>query len=169
MLGARVPGLLTEGRHAVSLFANIIGGPGMNSLLNIELRERRGLVYSVEASNAMFTGCGLLAVYFGCDPEDLGRCLELCRKVFCRLADGGFSPRKLEKARKQYLGQLAIASENSENRIMAAARATLFRGHPGSPEQTAAAISAVTVDDIARTAHAMCEASSLIFTNNTNS
>lgn len=169
VLGARVPGLLTEGRHAVSLFANIIGGPGMNSLLNIELRERRGLVYSVEASTAMFTGCGLLAVYFGCDPEDLGRCLELCRKVFCQLADGGFSPRKLEKARKQYLGQLAIASENSENRIMAAARATLFRGHPGSPEQTAAAISAVTVDDIARTAHAMCEASSLIFTNNTNS
>ncbi|MDE6853799.1 MAG: hypothetical protein K2J38_01955, partial [Muribaculaceae bacterium] len=63
----------------------------------------------------------------------------------------------------------AIASENSENRIMAAARATLFRGSPCSPEQTASAIEAVTVDDIARTAGAMCEASSLIFTKNTNS
>ncbi len=50
LLGAGVPGLYSDKRHAVSLLANIIGGPGMNSLLNVALRERRGLVYSVEAS-----------------------------------------------------------------------------------------------------------------------
>ena len=164
ILGCGGPGLLDSRRHALALFANIVGGPGMNSLLNVELRERRGLVYSVEASTAMFTDCGLLTVYFGCDREDLDACRRLCIDVFHNIADGNFSARRLEQAKKQYLGQLAIAFENRENRIMDAARAVLFRGTLSSYACIRDAINAVTPDDIVSLAVPMCEPSELIFT-----
>lgn len=163
LAGALVPGLISPARHAVALFANIIGGPGMNSLLNLELRERRGLVYTVEASTAMFTNGGLLNVYYGCDADDATKCRRLCMDVFRSLADGALTPARLARAKKQYLGQLAIAAENRENRIMAMARATLFRGEPSAPADIAAAINAVTVDDIATLAQSMTEASFLTF------
>ncbi len=163
LLGIRDAGIFSPKRHAMQLFSNMIGGPGMNSLLNVELRERYGLVYSVEASTAMFSSCGLLTVYFGCDPEDLERCLSLSRKVFLKLADGSLSIRRLEQAKKQYIGQLAIACENRENRIMAAARSTLFRGEAQSIDRTAAEIAAVSLADISALASKMLEASSLVY------
>ncbi len=164
LLGAGVPGLYSDKRHAVSLLANIIGGPGMNSLLNVALRERRGLVYSVEASTAMFTSGGLLNVYFGCDADDLELCHRICGEVFAGIADGSaFGPQKLARAKKQYLGQLSIAGENRENRIMALARATLFRGNMLSDKEIADAIDAIQPDDISTIASALCNASSLTF------
>lgn len=165
VLGTTVPGLYSPERQAVALLANIVGGPGMNSLLNVSLRERRGLVYSVEASTAMFSTCGLLTVYFGCDSDDVPRCRRLCRNVFRQIADGGFSGSKLERAKRQYIGQLSIATENRENRIMAAARSVLFRGHTVSFEETSAAIAAVTSGQLAALAASMSEASALIYTN----
>ena len=163
VLGTVTPGIADASRHAVSLFANIIGGPGMNSLLNVELRERRGLVYSVEATTSMYTLCGLLTVYFGCDSEDIGRCRDICRRVFRSIADGKFTGRHLDKAKKQYLGQLAIASENRENRIMAAARAASFRGEVASLEMTAEAIHSVTLNEIQALANKMESPASLVF------
>ncbi len=163
LIGAGVGGVNSPQRHAVALLANITGGPGMNSLLNVELRERRGLVYSVETSTAMFTDGGLLTVYFGCDKEDLGLCRDLCRKVFGTIADGKLTDRAFHLAKKQYLGQLAIAAENRENRIMAAARATLFRGAPQTFNDIKEAVEAMPKSEIAAVAEAMGEASTLIF------
>lgn len=165
LIGARVGGIYSPQRYAVSLFSNIIGGPGMNSLLNVELRERRGLVYSVEASTAVFSACGLISVYFGCDAHDLTRCRKICSGVFSRLAADGLTDRALAAAKKQYMGQLAIASENRENRILSAARSLLFRGTTGSYGDTQRGIAAVSVADIAALAATMCGASSLIYTN----
>lgn len=164
ILGCAGPGLLDNHRHAMALLANIVGGPGMNSLLNVELRERRGLVYSVEASTALFTNCGLLTVYFGCDKEDFDECRRLCIDVFRNIANGGFDSRRLERAKKQYLGQLAIAFENRENRVLDAARAVLFRGSLNSYEQMREEIKAISTDDIAVLAMPMCEPSELTFT-----
>lgn len=168
VLGAVGPGLLNPNRHAMSLLANIAGGPGMNSLLNVELRERRGLVYSVEASTAMFRNCGLMTVYFGCDADDLARCRRICSKVFGDIADGRFTAQKLEKAKKQYIGQLAIASENMENRIMAAARAALFRNEAPGFGAAAGAIHDISIDQIRIIAESMTNASALVYTS-TNS
>jgi len=141
--GIEVPGLYSDTRHAVALLANLTGGPGMNSLLNVALRERRGLVYSVETSTSMFTDCGMMAVYFGCDPEDTSRCAELTREVFRHIASGKLSDSRIEKAKKQYIGQIILASDNRESNILTAARTTLFRGKPSNLESTAEAIKAV--------------------------
>ncbi|MDE6469151.1 MAG: insulinase family protein, partial [Muribaculaceae bacterium] len=112
-----------------------------------------------------YTGVGLMTVYFGCDAEDLDKCNRLCEGVFRKIADGGLSARRFEMAKKQYLGQYALACENRENRIMALARAALFRGLPPTVEDTVEAIHSITLNDISAIAHDMCDASSLTFLN----
>lgn len=149
VLGIPVGGLFSKERYAVALFANIVGGPGMNSMLNIALREKRGLVYSVEAGTSILTDGGILEVYFGCDPEDRKKCIDICNKCFESIAERkALTPTALERAKKQYLGQLTVSSENRENRIMNAARSTLFRGAPVPEKETREAILAVSIDDI---------------------
>ena len=162
VLGVAAGGICSPQRHAVALLANILGGPGMNSLLNVALREKRGLVYSVDAYTATFSCGGLLTVYFGCDPEDTAKCLRLCHDTFSAISSGVLlSPRKLEMAKKQFLGQLAIASENRENSLLSAARATLFTGRPKSPAETVEAIRAVGLEDIQALCHTLTSASVL--------
>ena len=69
-----------ERRWSLYLLNNILGGPGMNSRLNLSLRERRGLVYTVESSMAAYSDAGLWTIYFGCDPSDVARCRRLVRR-----------------------------------------------------------------------------------------
>lgn len=162
LLGAVVDTPTPQWRYAAALFANIIGGPGMNSLLNVELRERRGLVYNVEASNTFLNGgkC-LLTVYFGCDEADLPECRSLCAKVFADLAS--IPEEDLAAARSQFLGQRTIAVENRESRIISAARSTLFHGSPESDEAVRRGILAVSREDLAALSRQMLNCSSLNF------
>lgn len=151
-------------RFAIALLANISGGPGMNSLLNVEMREKRGLVYSVETSTSMFSDCGMFAVYFGCDPDDTDRCLHIMNKVFAGIADGSeLNARKLSQAKKQYIGQLQIASENRENSILSAARSTLYLGRPATVAEVSAAIDAVDAESVRSIAARMQSAAILTF------
>ncbi len=147
LLGTRVPGYLSQDRYATSLLVNMLAGPGMNSLLNVELRERRGLVYSVEGSTSLFSDCGLLTIYFGCDPDDRGRCAEIVRHTVDRL-DRTITRSRLEAAKKQYIGQLTIASENRENMVLSASRSLLWRGHIAEAGETAGRIRSLTLDDV---------------------
>lgn len=155
IIGARIPGLYSEMRYPIALFANMIGGPGMNSLLNIALRERRGLVYNVEASTAMFTDAGAMMIYFGCDPEDLTKCRNIVRQTLYCLADGNLSTRAVEAAKKQYLGQLAVASDNREQVALSLGRTMMYFGEIKSSEEIKEQILSITLDDVRNVAEMM--------------
>ncbi len=132
ILGTRIHDMYSSDRYATALLSNILGGPGMNSLLNVALRERRGLVYTVEASTALMTDTGLFTIYYGCDTGDVERCRRLVSDIISRQASDTMSQRQLDDARRQYIGQLTLASTNSEQRALNMARSTLLRGecHP---------------------------------------
>jgi predicted Zn-dependent peptidase len=155
IIGAHLPGLYSEMRYPIALFANLLGGPGMNSLLNVALRERRGLVYNVEASTAMFTDAGALMIYFGCDPDDLTRCRNIVRQTLDRMIDGGLSVRAIEAAKKQYLGQLAVASDNREQVALSLGRSMMYFGDIKSPDDIKNQILAITPDDVRQVAEMM--------------
>lgn len=162
VIGARVGSYFSDDRYATAILVNMTGGPGMNSLLNVELRERRGLVYSVESSTALFSDCGVMTVYYGCDPHDSCRCSELVMNTFETLATR-LTANKLEAAKKQYLGQLLISSENRENSILSAARSMLWRRSVISPAETVEAIKQLSVSDVISAAEPMLTPSRLIF------
>lgn len=152
MAGARIPGILSPERSAYLLLANILGGPGMNSLLNVELRERRGLVYTVDAAATLFSDCGALEIYFGCDMEDTTRCLRRVQTLIGRVADGLITPVRLDKAKRQYIGQLAIGSEQQESRALSTGRSVQLHGTLPSLLSTVEAIKAVTPESLASAA-----------------
>lgn len=164
IVGARIDGYLSPRRAATALLSNILGGPGMNSLLNVELRERRGLVYSVEASTTLFSDCGLLTVYFGCDPEDARKCRAIVDRTIRRIADNGLSRRSLDAEKKQYLGQLVIASENRENSTLSAARQLLWRNRVITRDENEQMIADISCDDIIEAARQLVNSSSLVMT-----
>ena len=87
MIGGRGYDAHSSRRTALYLLNNLLGGPGMNSRLNVALRERRGLVYNVEANLTSYTDTGTFCIYFGCDPDDTDTCLRLVRKELKRLRD----------------------------------------------------------------------------------
>lgn len=164
VMGSVVDGMYSPDRYAMALLTNILGGPGMNSLLNVSLREKRGLVYSVEASTSLMTDCGLFTVYFGCDPQDTARCTELVRKQIQQIAADGIAERALSAAKKQYLGQLAVASDNRENVATGTGRAALYYGRVASSADTIANINGITAENITAAAAKINDLSTLTFT-----
>ncbi len=148
VIGTRIPSMFSPGRTTIALLANILGGPGMNSLLNVELRERRGLVYAVETATAFLTDTGLFTVYFGCDHEDTERCSKLVGRIISKIADGCLTPRFINMAKRQYLGQLTLTSDIRENSVMSMARSALYYGHIPSRQETMDLINAIDASDL---------------------
>lgn len=152
MLGCKSYGYGHPNAAALALINNILGGPGMNSRLNQQLREKRGLVYTVESGVTTFTDTGYFSIYFGCDHEDREQCLRLCRKELKRLVDVPLSQRQLQAAQKQFKGQMGISMANLENNALALAKQILRRGRMESLEETSARIDAVTPEQIQQVA-----------------
>ena len=115
MLGCRAYGVNDERRMALYLLNNILGGPGMNARLNLNLRERHGLVYTVESSMVNYATTGLWSVYFGCDPNDVDECLKLVRSELDKVIDAPLSEEQLAAAKQQIKGQIGIACDNRES------------------------------------------------------
>lgn len=115
LLGTRSYPANDERRTALYLLNNMLGGPGMNSRLNLSLRERRGLVYSVESNLVSYTDTGTFSVYFGCDSEDAIRCRQLVQIELNKLCLKPLTETQLKAAKKQIIGQIAVASDNFEN------------------------------------------------------
>lgn len=115
LMGARGYSFFEEKRDALFLLNNILGGPGMNSRLNLSLRERYGLVYAVESNLTSYTDAGQLSIYFGCDAKDLNNCLELVLRELNELRQTRLSSLKLSMAKKQLLGQIGVSSDHGES------------------------------------------------------
>lgn len=114
MIGRRAYSAYDERRIPLFLLNNLLGGTGMNARLNVSLRERNGLVYTVESSAINYSDTGLWAVYFGCDHGDVKKCLSLTRRELDRMMQKALSPGQLEKIKRQTKGQIGIACDSRE-------------------------------------------------------
>lgn len=115
-------------RFALYLYSNILGGSAMNSRLNQELRERRGLVYTVESSLSLYSDTGTFQVYFGTETKKIERCSALIRREIDKLASTPLSDRAFTQARRQLCGQLLVSGENRENCAMTLAKSLMRHG-----------------------------------------
>lgn len=125
MIGCRAFPSKDKKRIALYFLNNIIGGPGMNSRLNIALREHHGLVYNVESSLTNYTDTGTFAIYFGCDPKDVDRCKKIVRKELNLLMDNPMSERQIKAYIKQISGQIRVACDNRESYALDMAKSYL--------------------------------------------
>lgn len=146
--GARTFSRHDERRYALYLLNNYLGGPCMSSVLNRELREKRGLVYTVDSFISNFSDAGLMSVYIGCDKNNVKKCLGIVRKELDKLAQNAISPRTLDKIKTQYCGQLLVSTDNRENMAMGMGKSLLHFGKIYDTTYTAERIRAVTADQL---------------------
>ncbi len=152
IIGSRAYSLNDERRLALALFVNTLGGPCANSLLNIAVRERNGLTYNIEASYTPYTDTGVVTIYFACERDNAERCRELIAGQIDTLRRESLTPRQLSIAKKQYMGQLAIAMESKESYMLGIGKSYLIHNEAESLERTYARIEAITRDRIAEIA-----------------
>lgn len=112
-------------RLQLYLLNNILGGPGMNSRLNMALRERRGYSYSAESHYSPYTDTGAIMIYFSCDADKFSRSLQVAREEIRKLRTNLITEKRLNHARKQLMGQLAISHENYEHLMLTSGKRIL--------------------------------------------
>ena len=161
MIGAKAYRFDNPRRMTLYLLNNIIGGPGMNARLNLSLRERHGLVYTVESSMAAYSDTGVWSVYFGCDHHDVNRCLRLVRRELDRMMFRPLSASQLSAAKRQLKGQLAIACDNREQFALDFGRNYLHHGNERNLDVLFRKIDAVTAEDIQKVAGELFPADNL--------
>ncbi|WP_294469876.1 pitrilysin family protein [uncultured Bacteroides sp.] len=155
MIGSRGYNAFDDKRTALYLLNNILGGPGMNSKLNVSLRERRGLVYTVESNLTSYTDTGVFCIYFGTDTEDMDTCLKLTYKELKRMRDVKMSSSQLAAAKKQLIGQIGVASDNFENNALGMAKTFLHYHKFESSELVFKRIESLTAEQLLEVANEM--------------
>ena len=149
VLGGYAPSLYEEKeRIATSLMSNILGGPAMNSILNDILREKHGWVYGVESSYTQYSDTGIMAISLGCERENTEKCIDAVRREISKFQDNALTDRKLRAAKKQFLGQIAISSDNGESQCLSMGKSLLAYGKVASAEEIKREIEAVSADMI---------------------
>jgi predicted Zn-dependent peptidase len=149
VLGVRSIPALDPDRDALTVVNQALGG-GMASRLFQEVREQRGLAYSVYSYRAAFVDTGYLAIYAGTAPERVQETLEVIEVELARLVRDGLPPAELDAAKGHLTGSLAMSLETSASRMRRLGRSELVEGEIPTLDAVIARIEAVTVDDTRR-------------------
>ena len=132
----------------MTLLENLIAGPGLNSRLNMLLREKLGYVYHVESSYSPFSDTGLFTLYFGGEKSRINKTLEHIYHEFERLRTVPLGKIQLRKAKRQLFGQLAISSENASVQMIANGKSYLMLNRVDSLAEIREKIEAITADEL---------------------
>lgn len=117
--------LQDENRIPFFLLVNVLGGPSMNSRLNMTLREKHGFVYGIDASYTPYYEIGSLGIYFATDPKNLKKSMSLVKKELNLLKEKPMGHMQLHKAKQQLKGQLAMSEENNNAVMLMMAKSIL--------------------------------------------
>lgn len=136
-----------ERRATLSVLNSILGG-GMSSRLFQEIREKRGLAYSVYSFAPSYSDAGLFGIYAGCAPAKSAQVTELMLEEFCKLGSGGVTVDELRRAVGQLSGASALALEDSDTRMSRLGRSELTLGEFVDLDESLRRVAAVTVDGV---------------------
>ena len=162
VIGGLAPSLYEmPDRLIAAMLCNILGGPASNSLLNAELRERRGWVYGIECNYTQYADTGVVAISFGCDKPNLEGCMKAIDKILAGLREKPLSDSRLKAYRKQLLGQLAISSEAGEAQCLSLGKSMLAWGEVMTSAKTRSIIEAITAEQLQAMARRLFDPSNL--------
>ncbi|MEQ8927759.1 MAG: pitrilysin family protein [Fulvivirga sp.] len=159
----------SDNRLPFFMLTNILGGPGMNSRLNLALREKYGFVYSIDAVYQSYTDTGLFGIFFGTEPKQLNRGIDLVHKELKKLREKPLGTLQLHTAKEQLMGQLAMAEENNTSFMLMMGKSILDLNKIDSLETIFKKIKSVSAEDLQELANEMFQQkdlSTLTFTPN---
>lgn len=148
IIGAQTLDASHSQRHVMYFLNNILGGPGMNSRLNLGIREKFGFAYSLESSYTPLSDTGIFSIYFGTDPQYTKKCTSLVWKEMKKLKESPLGPSQLRKAQQQMIGQIAIGQENNCNLMQSIAKSYLTFNKVDSLEDVNQKIMSITASEL---------------------
>jgi predicted Zn-dependent peptidase len=148
ILGNRAYDYNDKRKTALSLLLNYLGGPATNSVLNMSLREKHGLVYTVEAGYTPYNDTGNVTVYYATAESNAEKSYELVTKELAKIKTDCLSAYQLAKAKKQFVRQYIIAQENSEQMMQTMAKSMLSHNHFEGTKTLIKQIETITAPDI---------------------
>jgi len=138
---------------ALVLLSNYLGGPAMNSRLNMNIRERHGIAYNIEASYQPYADTGIFSIYLGTDKKLMRKSESLVRKELDRLRKNILSTTALHRAKQQFKGQFALAQEGGANLMLALGKSIIAREEVRTTAEIFEIIDAITVSEIIEVAN----------------
>jgi predicted Zn-dependent peptidase len=153
--------LKDEKRMGMFLLNNILGGQGLNSRLNLSLREKNGLAYNVESSYNPYCDTGIFSIYFGTDAQYLNKSISIAMAELNKLRTTRLGTIQLSKAKNQIKGYLARGYENHESLMLSLGKSLLVFNKIDTIEDICKKIDSVTASELLETANDIFEPSRL--------
>lgn len=162
VMGTQAYASSNHNRYGLLLLNNLLGGMGMSSRLNMELREKHGIAYTIESNYTSFTDTGIFSVYFGTDDEKAEKAIRLVNKELKKLRDNKIGTLQLHQAKQKFIGQIALAEENRMSLILSMAKSLLDLNQIDSLEQVFEKINAVTAEELLQISNEIFDPAKLI-------
>lgn len=155
MIGRPAYPVTMEKRLPFFMLVNLLGGPSMNSRLNLALREKFGYVYNIDANYTAFTDTGVFAIYFATEKKQLAKSIHLVMKELKKLSDAPLSSNQLHIYKQQLKGQLAMAEESNISFMQMMGKSLLDLGQIDSLNEIFKMIEKITANDLVEIAREM--------------
>ncbi|MGN6397881.1 MAG: M16 family metallopeptidase [Mucilaginibacter sp.] len=148
IIGSRAYSSSHQYKNGLLLLNNLLGGIGMSSRLNLEIREKYGIAYTVESNYTSLTDTGIFSIYFGTDKEKTDKAMRLVHKELKKLRNNKLGSLQLHQAKQKFIGQIALAEENRMSLIISMAKSLLDFNYVDTLQQVFDKINAVTADQL---------------------
>ncbi len=148
MLGTKAYSIHGEQKTGLLLLNNLLGGTGMSSRLNLEVREKHGIAYTIESNYSPLSDTGLFSIYFGTDAEKVNRALKLIHKELKKLRENKLGMLQLSQAKQRFIGQIALGEENRMGVLISMAKSMLDYDRIDSLQEVFYKINRVTADEL---------------------
>ncbi|WP_395627291.1 M16 family metallopeptidase [Daejeonella sp.] len=148
-------------RTAFLLLNNLLGGNGMSSRLNLEIREKYGIAYTIESNYTPMSDTGIFSIYFGTDPEKTEKAIKLLEKELKKLRDQKIGPIQLQQAKNKFIGQIALGEENRMGLIISMSKSLLDFNRVDTLEEVFAKITKVSASQLLEISNEMFDQKSL--------
>lgn len=155
--------ILDPRRYDFFMLINILGGPGLNSRLNMALREKYGFVYSVDAHYSPYRDTGLFAIFFGTEPGQLNRSIKIVMREMQKLKEQKLGVLQLQRAKEQLMGQLAMSEENNTSLMLMLGKSLLDLETIPSLEDIYAKIRNITAENLLAVANEIFDEDTLSY------
>ena len=148
IIGGYATGYDVDDRRTMQLLINLLGGPALNSRLNLSIREKYGYTYNIEAGYTPYKEIGYWNIYLGTDQKYLKKTVALVLKEFKKLVEQPLGERQLLMAKEQYKGQLALGMESNSGMMIGLGKSLLLFDEIDTIENIYDSLDGITAEDI---------------------
>ncbi len=144
VMGNRAYNIHNKNKVGLLLLNNLLGGTGMSSRLNLELREKHGIAYTIESNYTPFGDTGIFSIYFGTDPEKTEKAFKIINRELKKLMENPLGTVHLHQSKQRFIGQIALGEENRMGLIISMAKSLLDYDRIDTLEEIFGKVNAVT-------------------------